>query len=97
MRAKSEAEENEYEAEILDQNIKYYKDNWEQIKPMWVLRYRSNLVTHGSNTNNIAESINTCLKQFIPKQTKMSRCLRKMLKFVDDQISKIHFDEFKEK
>jgi hypothetical protein len=37
------------------------------------------------------------LKGFIDKQTKMSRRLRKLLNFLDDQMIGISFDEFKEK
>ena len=80
-----------------DEVVKYYQQNWQNIKHMWVTVYRSEMVTNGSNTNNIAEAINSALKQFIPKQTKMSRCLRKLLSFLDDQICSINYDEFKEK
>jgi hypothetical protein len=85
---------------ILDQTpeiVKYYKDNWQTIKPMWVSHYRRQIVTNGSDTNNISESLNRVLKGFIDKQTKMSRCLRKLLNFLDDQMVGISFDEFKEK
>jgi hypothetical protein len=85
---------------ILDQTpeiVKYYKDNWQTIKPMWVSHYRRHMVTNGSDTNNISESLNRVLKGFIDKQTKMSRCLRKLLNFLDDQMVGISFDEFKEK
>ena len=62
--------------------VKYYEENWKSIKPMWVARYRIEMVTNGSDTNNVAEAINRVLKSFIKKQTKMSRCLRKLLKFL---------------
>ena len=64
---------------------------------MWVSHYRRHMVTNGSDTYNISESLNRVLKGFIDKQTKMSRCLRKLLNFLDDQMVGISFDEFKEK
>ena len=64
---------------------------------MWVAYYRKDMITYGTNTNNIAEAINSSLKKWIKRQTKMSRCLEKLLKFLDDQIHSINYDKFRQK
>ena len=77
--------------------LKYYQDNWQQIKPMWVKFYRKDLQNFNSDTNNIAEAVNSTLKQFIKRATKIALCMKKMLSFIDYEDKKIHYNEFIQK
>ena len=94
MYSESEDQMLEMETKIMLQNEqvkKYYRDNWELIKPLWVKYNRKDLLNFNSNTNNIAEAVNSTLKQFIKRSTKMSLCMKKMLHFIDYEEKKINF------
>ena len=50
--------------------VKYYEENWKSIKPMWVAYYRNDMIKYKTNTNNIAEAINSSFKKWIRDKLK---------------------------
>lgn len=68
----------------------YIEKNWMNCKEKWVAYFR----TDASNTNNHVESVNSKLKMFIRKHSKMDECLNGIFNYIDFLNRKYSFNAY---
>jgi len=68
----------------------YIQKNWLPCKEKWVKYFR----TESANTNNHVESINSKLKMFIRKHSKMDDCLNGLFNYIDFLKRKYLFNAY---
>ena len=81
----------------MDNFLSYFDKNWYACKDMWVYGYRLKLKIGNNNTNNRVESMNKLLKRFIKKKTKMSKCIKGILDFLDYMSEEMSLKQWNEK
>ena len=62
----------------------YFELNWLSCCEMWQTKYRKNLLSFDTNTNNHLESFNRTLKDRISPHIHISECISKLISIVDD-------------
>jgi hypothetical protein len=76
-----------------EETRKYVEDNWLNCADMWVKVNRYGLPTLAQDTTNRVESLNSVIKKFIKKRSKMTNCLRDMFRFLKHVHDSVAFKQ----
>ncbi len=85
-----EEEYEKFQKEASVNQLLYFQKNWMSCKEKWVKHHRR----VSANTNNHVESINSKLKMFIRKNSKIDDCLTGLLKYIDFLKNKYMFNAY---
>ena len=77
--------------------LHYFEKNWLNCLPMWAKAYRDNVVSFKNETNNMVETINGKLKDYVKKSSTMDLCVAGVLSYIDFLAEKHKFKTYYEK